>query len=255
MMKSSAKALKWTSLMSSVAFIAMSASAFASTHSASAVAVVGSNLQIADGQESDKKLPPPQNTQQQKQPLQQSKQPLQQQTQQQQPKQPLHQEPKQPPQQQAQQQQPKQPLQQEAKQSPQQQAQQQPKQPLQQQGQQQSKQPLQQQTQQQQPKQPQQQAQQQQNQQDRRYDWTTYQPGHRPPQWQQYSQNFNRQPYEVNRDSDRHYQSQPYVQPHDWSYQRWGYGQTLPTPYWVRGYWLDGYSDYGLIDPPYGYVW
>jgi len=45
------------------------------------------------------------------------------------------------------------------------------------------------------------------------------------------------------------------VQPEGWSYQRWGYGQTLPTAYWGRGYWLDGYSDYGLIDPPYGYVW
>ena len=110
MMKSSAKALKWTSLMSSVAVIAMSASAFASTHSASAVAVVSGNLQIAEGQQPDKKLPPPQNAQRQ--------------TQQQQPKQPLHQEPKQP---------------------PQQQAQQQPKQPLQQQSQPQSKQPQQQQ--------------------------------------------------------------------------------------------------------------
>src|SRR5271154_5424173 len=105
MMKSSAKAFQWTSLMSSVAFIAMSASAFASTHAASAVPDVSTNLQIADGQQPDKKLPPPQNTQQhtqqQKQPLQQPKQPLQQQTQQQQPKQPL--------QQQVQQQQPKQP--------------------------------------------------------------------------------------------------------------------------------------------------
>jgi hypothetical protein len=256
--------------MSSVAFVAISASAFASAPSTSAVPVVSANLQIADGQQPDKKLPPPQNTQQhtqqQKQPLQQQtqqqqpKQPLQQQTQQQQPKQPLQQQtqqqqPKQPLQQQTQQQQPKQPLQQQTQQQPkqplqQQTQQQQPKQPLQQQTQQQQqpKQPLQQQTQQQQPKQPQQQ-------QARRYDWTTYQPGHRPPQWQQYSQNFNRQPYEVNRDSDRHYQSQPYVQPHDWSYQRWGYGETLPTPYWVRSYWLDGYSDYGLIDPPYGYVW
>jgi len=233
--------------MSSVAFIAMSSSAFASTHSASAVLAVSTNLQIADGQQPDKKLPPPQNTQQQKHSLQQPKQPLQQQTQEQ-PKQPLHQEPKQPLQQQAQQQ-PKQPLQQQAQQ-------QQPKQPLQQQVQQQQpKQPQQQQTQQQQPKQPLQQQTQQQIQQDRHYDWTTYQPGHRPPQWQQYSQNFNRQPYEVNRDSDRHYQSQPYVQPQGWSYQRWGYGQTLPTAYWGRGYWLDGYSDYGLIDPPYGYVW
>src|SRR5271165_3749570 len=159
MMKSSAKALKWTSLMSSVAFVAISASAFASAPSTSAVPVVSANLQIADGQQPDKKLPPPQNTQQH---TQQQKQPLQQQTQQQQPKQPLQQQTQQ----------------------------------------QQSKQPLQQQTQQQQPKQPQQQ-------QARRYDWTTYQPGHRPPQWQQYSQNFDRQPYEVNRDSDRHYQSQP----------------------------------------------
>src|SRR5579862_8986991 len=39
-----------------------------------------------------------------------------------------------------------------------------------------------------------------QNQQGHRYDWAAYQPGQRPPQWQQYNQGFNPRPYEVDQD-------------------------------------------------------
>jgi Ni/Co efflux regulator RcnB len=98
-------------------------------------------------------------------------------------------------------------------------------------------------------------AQQQASQENNHYDWATYQPGHRPPQWQQYSQNFNPRPYQVNRISGHSYHSQPYMQPQGWYNQRWAYGQTLPPAYWGRGYWLISYSEFGLIDPPYGYVW
>ena len=33
------------------------------------------------------------------------------------------------------------------------------------------------------------------------------------------------------------------------------YGQILPVIFWGREYWLDNYVQFGLIDPPYGYVW
>jgi Ni/Co efflux regulator RcnB len=88
-----------------------------------------------------------------------------------------------------------------------------------------------------------------------RYDWAAYQPGRRPPQWQQYRQDFNPRHYEVNRDAERRYHWQAYARPRGWYYQRWVYGQVLPTLFWGREYWLDNYVDFGLINPPYGYVW
>jgi Ni/Co efflux regulator RcnB len=94
-----------------------------------------------------------------------------------------------------------------------------------------------------------------QNQQGHRYDWNGYQPGHRPPEWQQYRQNFNPRPYQFNRDAERRYRWQPYMQPRGWYYQRWVFGQVLPLLFWGRDYWLDNYWQFGLMDPPYGYVW
>jgi len=88
-----------------------------------------------------------------------------------------------------------------------------------------------------------------------RYDWATYQPGHRPPLWQQYRQDFNPRRYEINQDAERSYHYQHYTQLPGWNYQRWVYGQSLPAMFWGREYWLANYSEFGLIDPPYGYVW
>jgi Ni/Co efflux regulator RcnB len=88
-----------------------------------------------------------------------------------------------------------------------------------------------------------------------RYDWTAYQPGHRPPQWQQHRRDFNPRPYQWNRTSNQRYHYQHYVQPRGWYYQRWVYGQILPSLFWGRDYWLANYYGFGLIDPPYGYVW
>ena len=88
-----------------------------------------------------------------------------------------------------------------------------------------------------------------------RYDWATYQPGHSPPQWQQYGQRFDAQSYQWNRTSYQRYHYRPYVQPYGWYAQRWEYGQILPALFWGRDYWLTDYAGFGLIDPPYGYVW
>jgi hypothetical protein len=87
------------------------------------------------------------------------------------------------------------------------------------------------------------------------YDWKEYQPGHRPPQWQQYHQNFDPHRYETNRNSDRRYRWQNYVQPPGWYSHRWVYGERMPPAFWGRNYWLDNYPEFGLMDPPYGYVW
>ena len=29
----------------------------------------------------------------------------------------------------------------------------------------------------------------------------------------------------------------------------------LPTLFWTRDYWIDDYWVFGLVAPPYGYVW
>jgi hypothetical protein len=88
-----------------------------------------------------------------------------------------------------------------------------------------------------------------------RYDWAAYQQGHQPPQWQQYHKDFNPHPYQWNRTSNQRYHNQSYQRPHGWYAQRWVYGQILPTLFWSQPYWLTAYYNFGLIDPPYGYVW
>ena len=88
-----------------------------------------------------------------------------------------------------------------------------------------------------------------------RYNWASYRPGQRPPEWDQYHRNFNPRDYEWARQAERRYHWEPYRAPYGWYYQQWGYGQYLPTAFWVRDYWLDTYWNFGLIDPPYGYVW
>jgi hypothetical protein len=92
-------------------------------------------------------------------------------------------------------------------------------------------------------------------QQSQRYNWSSYQPGHRPPDWDRYHQNFDPHPYQGNWNAQHRYSWHPYVPPHGWYYRRWVYGEVLPPIFWSRDYWLDSYWQFGLIDPPYGYVW
>jgi Ni/Co efflux regulator RcnB len=88
-----------------------------------------------------------------------------------------------------------------------------------------------------------------------RFDWNTYRPGQRPPQWQQYRANFNPAPYQWNRQAPRVYYIPVYQPPPGWYYRRWAYGQIYPQTYWAQPYWISNYYDYGLQPPPYGYVW
>ena len=87
------------------------------------------------------------------------------------------------------------------------------------------------------------------------YDWSAYRPGRRPPEWDRYRRDFDPRPYEWNRISERRYRWEPYVEPPGWYYQRWAYGEILPEIFWSQQYWLTNYPEFGLYDPPYGYVW
>ena len=88
-----------------------------------------------------------------------------------------------------------------------------------------------------------------------RYNWNAYQQGRRPPQWQQYRRDFDPYPYSGNWRATHRYHWRPYVAPRGWYYRSWVYGEYLPLLFWVRDYWIIDYWQFGLIDPPYGFVW
>jgi len=87
------------------------------------------------------------------------------------------------------------------------------------------------------------------------WDWHVYVPGHRPPDWDAHRANFDRDYWQRNFNAARRYHWRAYVRPHGWYEHRWVFGEILPTLFWTRDYWIDSYTDFGLEDPPYGYVW
>lgn len=87
-----------------------------------------------------------------------------------------------------------------------------------------------------------------------RYNWSSYQAGRRPPEWDRY-RNFDRRAWQENGRAQRRYHWNSYQRPRGWYYRRWTYGMVLPSLFWGRQYWIDSYWDFGLPDPPYGYVW
>ncbi len=99
-----------------------------------------------------------------------------------------------------------------------------------------------------------QQPQRQQAQRQQRYNWSSYQQGRRPPDWNNH-RNFDRGAWQRNEQAQRRYHWNSYQRPPGWYYRRWSFGMILPSLFWGRQYWIDGYWNYGLPDPPYGYVW
>lgn len=79
--------------------------------------------------------------------------------------------------------------------------------------------------------------------------------GTRPSNWNHRPHNFDRGNYQRNvRASDRfHYGA--YNAPRGYHYQRWTYGEYLPSMYWSRNYWLTSWWMFDLPVPPYGYEW
>lgn len=89
----------------------------------------------------------------------------------------------------------------------------------------------------------------------RRWDWNTYRQGVVPPNWNQYRNTFNMRQFQRNERAVRRYNGPTYAPPRNWRYQRWVFGQVMPSIYWTRTYWIFDYWMFGLIDPPYGFVW
>ena len=46
-----------------------------------------------------------------------------------------------------------------------------------------------------------------------------------------------------------------YRAPLGYHYQRWGYGQFLPSIYWGRDFWIGDFLAFGLFAPPDGFIW
>jgi Ni/Co efflux regulator RcnB len=87
-----------------------------------------------------------------------------------------------------------------------------------------------------------------------RYNWGQYRPGQRPPDWQAH-RNFDRAPWQRNFNAERRFRWQPYQRPPGWYARRWAFGMILPSLFWTQPYWITDYGQFGLADPPYGYVW
>jgi Ni/Co efflux regulator RcnB len=87
-----------------------------------------------------------------------------------------------------------------------------------------------------------------------RFNWNTYRPGVRPPDQNRY-RNFDVSPYQRNFRAARRYHWVPYARPPGWYYRRWVFGDIFPRSFWVSSYWITDYWQFGLMDPPYGYVW
>jgi len=88
-----------------------------------------------------------------------------------------------------------------------------------------------------------------------RWDWRGYTPGRRPRDWDRYQRNLDRRFWERNFRAERRFHWRVYVRPRGWYARRWVYGDVLPNFFWTRNYWIDSYYDFGLDDPPYGFVW
>ena len=87
-----------------------------------------------------------------------------------------------------------------------------------------------------------------------RYDWRSYKPGQRPPNWQRH-RDFDRGAWMRNWRAQKRYHWRPYQRPQGWYYRRWVFGTILPALFWSQRYWIENYWEFGLPDPPYGYVW
>ena len=66
---------------------------------------------------------------------------------------------------------------------------------------------------------------------------------------------FDIHPWQRNFHAQQRHRWQPYQRPQGWYFRRWVFGMVLPTFFWTRQYWIENYWEFGLPDPPYGFVW
>lgn len=90
--------------------------------------------------------------------------------------------------------------------------------------------------------------------QQQRFDWGHYKQGHPPANWSKHK-TFNMGAWQHNRRATHRYHLRAYRRPSGWFARTWVFGMVLPTLFWTRDYWITNYWEYGLADPPYGYVW
>jgi len=86
---------------------------------------------------------------------------------------------------------------------------------------------------------------------DNRPGWDNNRPGYRPG-GHNYS-NFRY--YHQTMRADRRFRGPAYNRPPGWYYQRWSFGQILPSLFWGQQYWLTDFDAYDLPPPPPGAVW
>ena len=90
--------------------------------------------------------------------------------------------------------------------------------------------------------------------QQQRYDWGKYRQGKAPPVMKT-RERFDIHSWQRNFRAEKRYHWKPYRKPHGWYYRRWVFGMILPSLFWNQDYWIADYNNYGLPNPPYGYVW
>lgn len=67
---------------------------------------------------------------------------------------------------------------------------------------------------------------------------------------------FDWRSWQRNERAERRYYWRPYERPYGWYYRQWSFGMYLPYLFWQnRDYWIRDYWDFGLPEPPYGYIW
>jgi Ni/Co efflux regulator RcnB len=79
--------------------------------------------------------------------------------------------------------------------------------------------------------------------------------GRRPDYWNDRPRDFDRGSYQRVVYIHHPFSYGVYRRPHGWYYRRWGYGDTLPSFFWVRDFWIDSWWMFDLPIPPYGYEW
>ena len=79
--------------------------------------------------------------------------------------------------------------------------------------------------------------------------------GTRPNNWNQRPHNFDRASYQRNVTAGERFHYGSYNAPRGFHYQRWTYGEYLPSIYWAHDYWLTSWWMFDLAIPPYGYEW
>jgi len=61
--------------------------------------------------------------------------------------------------------------------------------------------------------------------------------------------------YHQNFRASQRFRAAPYRRPPGYFARRWSWGQTLPSFFWTRDYWLTDFYAYDLPPPPYGAIW